>query len=56
MLQEKIQQDLITAMKNRDEAKLSVLRMLQAAIKNKKIERVAFSKIPRPILSLQKDA
>jgi len=38
MLQEKIQQDLITAMKNRDEAKLSVLRMLQAAIKNKKID------------------
>ena len=35
----KIETDLKNAMKERDEAKLSTLRMLKAAIKNKEIEK-----------------
>ena len=37
-LQERIQQDLTTAMRERDEARKSALRMLLAAIKNAQIE------------------
>ncbi len=38
MLQEKIDQDLTSAMKEKDEIKVSVLRMLKSALKNKEIE------------------
>lgn len=38
-LQEKIDQDLKTALREGDELKLSVLRMLNAAIHNKEIEK-----------------
>lgn len=37
-LQDQIKKDLITSLKEKNEAKVSVLRMLQAAIKNKEIE------------------
>ena len=39
MLMEKIESDLRNAMKEKNEAKLSTLRMLKAAIKNKEIEK-----------------
>ena len=38
MLTDKIQQDIITALKAKDEKKLSCLRFLSAAIKNKQID------------------
>jgi uncharacterized protein YqeY len=38
-LQERIQQDTVAAMKDRAQAKLDVLRMVKAAIKNKEIEK-----------------
>ncbi|MBU6414676.1 GatB/YqeY domain-containing protein [Patescibacteria group bacterium] len=38
-LKEKIASDMKVAMKNRDELKLSVLRMLQSAVHNKEIEK-----------------
>ncbi len=38
-LKEKIQTDLVSAMKSKEELKLSTLRMLTAAIKNKEIEK-----------------
>lgn len=38
MLQEKITNDLKAAMKARDEARTSILRMVQAALKNKRID------------------
>lgn len=38
-LQERIQQDTIAAMKERQAARLEVLRMVKAAIKNKEIEK-----------------
>jgi len=37
---ERIQSDLTAAMKEKDELRLSVLRMIKAALKNKEIERV----------------
>ncbi len=39
MLQEKIDQDLSNSMKEKDEIKVSVLRMLKSALKNKEIEK-----------------
>ena len=39
-LTEKIQQDLTAAMKEKDELRLSVLRMVKAALKNKEIEKM----------------
>src|SRR3989339_443442 len=45
MLLEKIKQDLISAMKSKDEVVLGTLRMLDAAIKNKVIERRTKGKI-----------
>lgn len=39
MLKDKIQQDLITALKAKDEVTLSTLRFLQSALKNKQIEK-----------------
>lgn len=38
-LKEKIQTDLVAAMKNKEELKLSTLRMLTSAIRNKEIEK-----------------
>ena len=38
-LQEKIDENLVQAMKEKDELKTSVLRMLKSAIKNKEIEK-----------------
>lgn len=37
---ERIQNDLTVAMKNRDELRLSTLRMMKSALKNKEIEKV----------------
>jgi len=39
MLKKIIQNDLLDALKNKNEVNISVLRMLQAAIKNKEIEK-----------------
>jgi hypothetical protein len=38
---EQIQKDITTAMKARDEARLSALRMVKAALKNREIEKMA---------------
>src|SRR6476659_11341703 len=40
-LVDQIQKDIITAMKARDEARLSTLRMMKTALMNKKIEKMA---------------
>src|SRR6266536_2983190 len=40
-LVDQIQKDITTAMKARDEARLSTLRMVKTALMNKKIERMA---------------
>ena len=40
-LVEQIQRDLVQAMKNRDAARVGVLRMISAALKNKQIEKKA---------------
>lgn len=46
-LMEKIQQDLTAAMKGKDELRLSVLRMVKSALKNKEIEKL------RPLENLE---
>jgi uncharacterized protein YqeY len=38
---EQIQQDIVTAMKARDEQRLSTLRMVKTALKNKEIDKMA---------------
>jgi uncharacterized protein YqeY len=40
-LVDQIQKDIVTAMKARDEARLSTLRMMKTALMNKKIEKMA---------------
>ena len=40
-LADQIQKDITAAMKSRDEARLSTLRMVKAALKNKEIEKMA---------------
>src|SRR6266700_2236936 len=40
-LTEQIQKDIITAMKARDEARLSTLRMVKSALKNREVEKMA---------------
>src|SRR3979409_2779608 len=40
-LVEQIQKDIVTAMKARDEARLSCLRMVKSALQNRKIEKMA---------------
>jgi uncharacterized protein len=40
-LAEQIQKDLVEAMKSRDEARLSCLRMMKTALKNREIEKMA---------------
>lgn len=39
VLQEKVEGDFLTAFKSKDEAKISVLRLLKAALVNRKIEK-----------------
>ncbi len=39
-LQEKIQNDIVDAMRGKDSLRLSVLRMMKSAIKNKEIEKM----------------
>jgi uncharacterized protein YqeY len=39
-LSERIQKDLVDAMRAKDELRLSVLRMMKAALKNKEIEKI----------------
>lgn len=39
-LQERIQKDMAAAMKAKDELRLSVLRMMKTAIKNKEVEKI----------------
>jgi len=40
-LTEQIQKDITTAMKARDEARLSTLRMVKSALKNREVEKMA---------------
>jgi uncharacterized protein len=40
-LVDQIQKDIVSAMKSRDEARLSTLRMVKTALMNKKIEKMA---------------
>jgi uncharacterized protein len=40
-LSEQIQKDIVTAMKARDEHRLSTLRMVKAALKNREVEKMA---------------
>src|SRR3979411_176426 len=40
-LSEQIQKDIVTAMKARDEHRLSTLRMVKTALKNREIEKMA---------------
>src|SRR5438067_2641028 len=40
-LSDQIQQDMVTAMKSREELRLATLRMVKAALKNKEIEKRA---------------
>src|SRR5438067_2548743 len=40
-LVDKIQKDIVAAMKSRDEARLSTLRMVKSALMNKKVEKMA---------------
>lgn len=40
-LTEQIQKDLVTAMKAREEARLSTLRMVKSALKNREVEKMA---------------
>src|ERR1700746_2687682 len=40
-LSEQIQKDITAAMKTRDQARLSTLRMVKAALKNREIEKMA---------------
>ena len=40
-LSEQIQKDMVAAMKARDEERLSTLRMMKAAVKNREIEKRA---------------
>jgi hypothetical protein len=40
-LSEQIQKDITSAMKSRDEARLSTLRMVKTALKNREIEKMA---------------
>ncbi len=40
-LVDKIQQDIVVAMKAKDEARLSTLRMVKSALQNRKVEKMA---------------
>jgi len=40
-LVDRIQQDMVAAMKSKDEARLSALRMVKSALQNRKVEKMA---------------
>jgi len=50
---ERIQQDLVAAMKAKQELRLSVLRMMKAALKNKEIEKIRPLEEPEALQVLQ---
>ena len=50
---ERIQQDLVAAMKSKQELRLSVLRMMKAALKNKEIEKIRPLEEPEALQVLQ---
>jgi uncharacterized protein YqeY len=52
-LAEKIQKDLVEAMRAKDELRLSVLRGIKAAIKNKEVEKIRALDEPEAIQILQ---
>jgi len=52
-LDERIQKDLVTAMKARDELRLSTLRMVKSALKMKSIEKIRALEEPEEIQVLQ---
>lgn len=55
LLKKQIQNDFIAALKNKDELIISVLRMLQSAIKNKELEkRTKLSKTEKDVVKLEK--
>jgi hypothetical protein len=52
-LNERIQADLVAAMRAKDELRLSVLRMMKAALKNKAIEKIRPLQEPEELQVLQ---
>ncbi len=52
-LTERVQEDLVAAMKAKDELRLSVLRMMKAALKNKEIEKIRPLEGPEALQVLQ---
>jgi uncharacterized protein YqeY len=52
-LNERIQEDLVAAMRAKDELRLSVLRMMKAALKNKEIEKIRPLQEPEELQVLQ---
>ena len=52
-LSERIQKDLTEAMKSKDELRLSVLRMVKSALKNKEIEKIRPLEEPEVLQVLQ---
>ncbi len=50
---EKIQKDLVDAMRSKDELRLSVLRGIKAAIKHKEVEKIRVLEEPESIQILQ---
>jgi len=53
VLNERIQKDLVAAMRAKDELRLSVLRMMKAALKNKEIEKIRPLQEPEELQVLQ---
>ncbi|MCL5289011.1 MAG: GatB/YqeY domain-containing protein [Acidobacteria bacterium] len=49
----RVQEDLVSAMKARDELRLSVLRMMKTALKNKEIEKIRPLEEPEALQVLQ---
>ena len=52
-LTQRVQEDLVAAMKAKDELRLSVLRMMKAALKNKEIEKIRPLEEPEALQVLQ---
>ena len=52
-LNERVQEDLVAAMRAKDELRLSVLRMMKAALKNKEIEKIRPLQEPEALQVLQ---
>jgi hypothetical protein len=51
---EKIQKDLVDAMRSKDELRLSVLRGIKAAIKHKEVEKIRVLDEPSPFRSCKR--